>query len=95
VNIDALYVWGGTPILYAAGFSTVTLYGYGFQLGAGLSLDGNRILGTGLLSGEWWNGTPCSVNIYENDPTATILIPEPATITLLGLGGLAMLRRRR
>jgi hypothetical protein len=81
--------------LYAFDSSTVKLYGQDFQLGAGLSLDGKRILGTGLLSGEWMNGRPWKMNIAGNDPSATILVPEPATVALLGIGGLVFLRRRR
>jgi len=51
-------------------------------------------LGTGTLSGEWLDGTPWTVNILSNYPTARILaIPEPATFLLLGLGAV-MLRRK-
>jgi len=42
------------------------------------------------------NGTPWTVTISQNDTGATILaIPEPATLTLLALGGLAVIRCRR
>jgi len=67
-----------------------------FILGSGLTLDGQRILGTGILGGEWFDGTNWSVEIYQNDPNATILAtPEPATLCLLVLGGSALLRRRK
>jgi hypothetical protein len=32
---------------------------------------------------------------YDNIRLADSFLPEPATVTLLGIGGLAMLRRRR
>ena len=52
---------------------------------------------------EWY---PDSIHIFTNYPSnrdqgfdniriADSLLPEPATVTLLGIGGLAMLRRRR
>jgi len=82
--------------------STVTFDGQDFLLGTGLSLNGDRVLGTGILSGEWFDGTPWTVNITANDFTATILaIPEPGTLSLLVLlalslpkrGGLALRRK--
>ena len=51
----------------------------------GVSLDGRTIIGWGRNSGY---GKP-----HEEAFIATI--PEPATLSLLALGGLAMLRRRR
>jgi len=95
---------GSVYALNAYDTSTVTFDGQDFLLGSGLSLNGNRILGTGDLYGEWSDGTPWTVHISGNDSGVTILaIPEPATLSLLALlalslpkrGGLAMLRRRR
>jgi len=74
----------------------VTFHAQDFVLGTGLSLDGDRVLGTGILSGKWFDGTPWTVTIGQNDPGATILaIPEPATLSLLALCGLEVFRRRR
>jgi len=59
---------------------------------------GDRLVGTGILGGKWTDGTAWTVKITANDTWygATILaIPEPATLLLLALGGLALLRRRR
>ena len=76
--------------------SNMTIYAYDFQLGSGLSMNENRVIGTGVLSGEWLNGSNFTTDILSNDPTATILIvPEPATFLLIGMGSLAMIRKRR
>ena len=89
-------VFGGSVgELGAFGTSTVTFDGQDFVLGTGLSFDGNKVMGTGILSGKLMDGTAWSTSILVHDAGATILaIPEPATLSLLTLGGLAMLRRR-
>jgi hypothetical protein len=50
-------------------------------------------------TGELWlgfNDDAVSKNIYDNGGSVTALvIPEPATICLLGLGALGLLRKRR
>jgi len=87
---------GSMPILYAYDTCTVTFHARDFVLDAALSLDGDRVLGTGPLSGEWLDGTPWTVNIMESDSGATIrIVPEPATLSLLTLGGLVMMRRKK
>jgi len=82
--------------LYAYDTSTVTFHARDFSVASGLSLDGDRVQGTGILSGEWFDGKRWAINIRTNDATATILaIPEPATLGLLAVGGVLALRRRR
>ena len=82
--------------IWAEWLTFITITGHNFELGKGLWLDGDELWGTGTLSGQWLDGTEWSTEIVRNDETATILlIPEPATVMLLGLGGLALRRRQR
>jgi hypothetical protein len=87
---------GQATDLYAYDTGAITLDVREFSLGAGLLLDGDRLRGTGPLSGKWRDGANWTSYIRVNNADATIrLIPEPATLSLLALGGLAILRRRR
>jgi hypothetical protein len=86
---------GSINALYAYDASTVIFNATNFQLGQGLSLNGNQVLGTGILSGDWANGTAWTVDIMENDSGVNILVPEPATMGLLAVGLAALVARRR
>ena len=80
--------------------SSVTLRGYDFRGGAGdLILDGDRILGTGVLIGKWFDDTSWALTIDNNDPGAMVTtIPEPSTLAMLLCGLLTLTcywKRRR
>jgi len=93
-NIANLY--GGIISDYLLATSTVNIYGYDFQY--------NPLAGDyrgGQLTGFWLNDTPFSIDLYYDDTPGgslvdtyphIVLIPEPATILLLGLG--ILLQRR-
>jgi hypothetical protein len=76
--------------------SKVTLHGYNFQATGGLSIAGDEVLGMGVLSGKWFDGTEWTIPISAHNTGATISLvtPEPATLSLLALGGLGIMRRR-
>ena len=76
--------------------SVVSFHGRNFSVRDGLILYADRVYGTGVLAGQWFDGTPWMVSISGNHPTATILaIPEPATLSLFALAGLGLLKKRR
>ena len=93
--IDALFagdsstvnLFGGVIDLYvqATEFSTVNIYGYGFE-----------VTPSGL-TGYWLDGTEFDMRIrraHLPDPHY-VLIPEPGTLLLLSLGSLLFVRRKR
>ena len=104
VNLAAGYgnnitnIWGGEIFgLYAEDSSIINIYGYGFAYD---HYDGPIPEREGYLTGFWQNGTAFTISLAKgNDVTYNHLnlhiIPEPATILLLALGSLALIRRRR
>ena len=89
-------LYGGIISEYLMALSTVKIYGYGFQYDP-LAGDYRG----GQLTGFWMNNTPFSIDLYYSDTPGgplidtyshIVLIPEPATFLLLGLG--VLLQRR-
>jgi hypothetical protein len=96
---------GGTGTTTAAGFGSVT-----FTEGGGLSASGSLSTGGATYSGEAFGSQSSIRFIYDNtndgrsqfidnlEVTTTapfVPVPEPSSTALLGLGGLALILRKR
>jgi hypothetical protein len=93
-NSTANISGGNISKLQVLEYSSTTFYGKNFEVSGGLILDGDKILGTGTLKGEWLNSTQWTTIIEDHESTATIrIVPEPATILIIGLGT-TMMRKR-
>jgi len=92
----SLNLYGGQiNSIRAGGDSIVNVFGYDLEYA---NVGGSH--GDGWISGFWADDTPFSIDLGESYTYSHIAlhdtaIPEPATVLLLGLGGLALVRKRR
>jgi hypothetical protein len=98
-NSQANIYSGQLGYVAAANTATLRFFGTNFSASGGASLVGDRVVGTGVLSGSRSDGTPFSTVIVHNDASANILaVPEPSTCALLILSTAAAFwftRKRR
>ena len=86
---------GGRLFSLTVLIGTMNIYPADFSLGSGLWLVGNEIEGEGILSGHWPDGGFFNMPIIGNSHIdAHIFIPEPSALSLLGLSGLILIRRK-
>ncbi len=93
-NTSSIDISGGDINNYLKVYSTssVTFHGYDFRVIGGLRLEGDRVLGTGILTGKWFDATPWIVSISRNDSSATVrAVPEPSSLVLLAIGAVGLL----
>ena len=99
--------WYHVAATYDSATSTKRLYLDGVELGTGLVVTNNLNvqgsnfrIGNAIFDSELFNGLIDDVRVYDNalsqsEISALASIPEPSAVALLGLGGLALLIRRR
>ena len=69
----------------------VNIYGYGLA-----KIPYGGLNGDGIVTGFWTDGTPFLINLYNPNTYSHInLVPEPATLGLVLMGGLVGLLRKR
>ncbi|HUT11227.1 MAG TPA: PEP-CTERM sorting domain-containing protein [Thermoguttaceae bacterium] len=73
-HTSSVHVSGGTisGYLSARDTSSVALHGYDFRTTGGLTLANDEVLGTGVLTGKWFDGTSWIIPITTNASAATI-----------------------
>jgi hypothetical protein len=84
-NISGGSIGGG---LYALNSSQITIYGSGFNYPYG------TLTGRGLLTGTLASGEIINNAFYVYGNARIVLVPEPATLSILTLGGLVLCRFR-
>lgn len=99
-NNSRIYLTGGQiatncPPPYDINLSdqaVLTIEGSNFLVN-GIPVGAGIIRSSGTLSGILANGDTIDVEFYTNDGAHIVLIPEPATLLLLGLGGLILRKK--
>jgi len=75
--------------IYTNGSGLIKLYGTDFNYNYGFITDM-----TGTLTGTLASGDFIQINFFRYNDGAILLVPEPATLLLLGLGGIALIKKR-
>ncbi len=92
---DALFIGASSNFLDMAGPETAMLILAGDDLAEVIAfINAGLITVNGFVVTDEWPGWKMDFNI-RNIGMTTVTVPEPATIALLGLGGLVLLRRKR
>ena len=88
---STLNLYGGDIVeAWVTENATLNIYGYGFQ---------TELIGSGahtLLTGFWLDGSEFSIMFRRSNtlPEQVNLLPEPATLLLLCVGGLVLRKRK-
>ena len=91
MSLDIINVYGGTWGTVAIQNPSVNVNVFGLDLAV---FPFGGLHGVGFVSGKWQDDTPFKIDLLGNYLQVNLVtIPEPATLSLLALGGLALLRK--
>ena len=95
-DFSRLIITGGDigPGFWCSGNSEVFIYGSGFQIDGVPVGYGPVTRPVGFLSGDLLYGRISALYAISDSATVT-LVPEPASAVVLGLGGVALILRRK